>query len=225
MTIGGPVLVVAAHPDDEVLGCGGTIARHVEAGDSVHLIFLADGETSRGAGKAEVARREAAANRAAEELGAHRPHFLRLPDQRLDSINLIDVVRALEGAIGGLSPRLVYSHHSSDLNLDHRVAAQAVLTGFRPLPGSPVAEIRAFEVPSSTEWSFGVMSTVFTPNLFIDITRTLPQKLRALGAYAGEIRPFPHPRSREAIEASAMRWGSVAGCERAEAFQIIRSIQ
>ena len=225
MISGGPVLVVAAHPDDEVLGCGGTLAHHVEAGDPVHLIFLADGETSRGAGQAEIARREAAAKRAADELGAQRPHFLRLPDQRLDSINLLDVVRALEGAIAGLAPRLVYGHHPGDLNLDHRVAAQAVLTMFRPLSGSPVAELRAFEVPSSTEWSFGVAATAFTPNLFVDITRTLPRKLRALGAYADEMRPFPHPRSREAIEATAMRWGSVAGCERAEAFQIIRSIQ
>ena len=201
------------------------MARHVEAGDLVHVIFLADGETSRNAGQVEIARREAAAQQAAEALGAQHPRFLRLPDQRLDSINFLDVVQALEAAIAGLAPRLVYGHHPGDLNLDHRVAAQAVLTMFRPLPGSPVAEIRAFEVPSSTAWSFGVMSTAFTPNLFIDITRTLPHKLRALGAYADEIRPFPHPRSREAIEATAMRWGSVAGCGRAEAFQIIRSIQ
>jgi LmbE family N-acetylglucosaminyl deacetylase len=202
------------------------MARHAEASDSVHVVFLGDGETSRaGAGQMEIARREAAAQRAADEVGAHRPRFLRLPDQRLDSVSLLDVVRALEAAIAGLAPRLVYVHHPGDLNLDHRVAAQAVLTMFRPLPGSTVAEIRAFEVPSSTEWSFGVTAMRFTPNLFVDITRTLPRKIRALVAYADEMRVFPHPRSREAIEATAMRWGSVAGCERAEAFQIIRAIQ
>jgi N-acetylglucosamine malate deacetylase 1 len=222
----GPVLVVAAHPDDEVLGCGGTMARHAEAGDIVHVVFLADGETSReGAGKDEIMRREAAAGRAAEALGAQRPRFLRFPDNRLDSTPFLDVVRALEAEVAGLAPRILYCHHPGDLNVDHRVAARAVVTAFRPLPQSSVAEIRAFEVPSSTEWSFGVTSAAFMPNLFIDITKTFEKKLQALAAYAGETRPFPHPRSPEALESAAKRWGSTVGRERAEAFQIVRSVQ
>jgi N-acetylglucosamine malate deacetylase 1 len=226
MTGGGPVLVVAAHPDDEVLGCGGTLARHAAAGDFVHVLFLADGETSRqGAGKAEIARREAAAARAADLLGAQQPRFLRLPDNRLDGTLFLDIVQVLEEAVADLAPRIVYCHHPGDLNLDHLVAARAVVTAFRPMPESSVAEIRAFEVPSSTEWSFGITSAAFTPNLFIDITKTFEKKLQALAAYDAEMRPFPHPRSLEALEAIARRWGSVVGRERAEAFQIIRSVQ
>src|SRR5271166_3398168 len=118
MIVGGPVLVVAAHPDDEVLGCGGTMARHAAAGDLVHVVFLADGETSRqGAGEPEIARREAAAGRAIDTLGAQSPRFLRLPDNRLDGTHFLDIVRPLEKAVADLSPRIVYCHHPGDLNV------------------------------------------------------------------------------------------------------------
>lgn len=198
------VLVIAAHPDDEALGCGGVLARHAGQGEDVHVLFLADGVASRkGAGEAEAGARAAAARNAAKVLGARPPRFAGMPDNQLDTVPLLDVVKAVEEALADISPDVVYTHHGGDLNVDHRIAHRAALTACRPQGASPVRALYAFEVPSSTEWND--TPETFIPNRFVDIGATLDAKLKALACYAGEMRPFPHPRSREAAEALA-RW-------------------
>ena len=150
------VLVVAAHADDEALGCGGTIARHATSGDQVHVVFVADGVTSRlNTGAEELARRQKATEQARDILGIQSTTFLGLPDNRLDSLTLLDIVQPLEAIVARLTPELVYTHHYGDLNVDHRQTHQAVMTACRPLPGTTVREILTFEVMSSTEWGGG----------------------------------------------------------------------
>jgi N-acetylglucosamine malate deacetylase 1 len=214
------VLAVVAHPDDEVLGAGGTLARHAAKGDAVHIVFLADGVGARGEDKAAVERRVKAARLAASALGAREPEFLGLPDNRLDRLELLDIVQPIENAIRKIAPHTIYTHHAGDLNIDHVLCHRAVLTACRPLPGATVLRIYAMEVASSTEWS----GDAFTPTHFVDIADTLQAKRHALEAYAEEMRPFPHARSYEAVDALAIWRGASAGLRAAEAFVVVREI-
>lgn len=217
------ILVVAAHPDDEVLGCGGTIARHAAAGDEVHVLFLADGESSRLQVPDPVAveSRLASARVAAGILGVTEIHALGLADNRLDSLPLLDIVQPVERLVQKLEPETVYTHHHGDLNIDHRIAHQAVMTACRPLPGQSVKAIYCFEIPSSTEWQTPGMES-FAPNVFVNIISSLECKRRALQAYSSEMRPFPHPRSIEFVSAQECIRGGAAGLDRAEAFVLVR---
>ena len=218
------VLVVAAHADDEALGCGGTIARHVAEGDTVHVIFMADGVGSRrGNLSLDALPRNAARDRACTILGIASQHSFAWPDNAMDSIPLLEIVRPLEARVATLRPRTVYTHHGGDLNIDHRITAQAVLTACRPVPGTGVERILAFEVPSSTEWS-GPDATPFVPNVWIDIGPWWPTKLAALQAYADEMRPAPHSRSLAGVEALATWRGHSVGLDKAEAFALLREI-
>jgi len=224
------VLIIAAHPDDEALGCGGTIARHADAGDRVHVVFLAEGVTARqdvpdlNALADALRRREDGAAAVARILGAESPVFHRLPDNRLDGLPLIDLAKLVEREIARIGPDIIYTHHGGDLNIDHRLTHQAVLTACRPLPGARVRAIYTFEVPSSTEWGGAATGGGFTPTRFVDIAGQLQRKLDALACYGDEMRPFPHPRSREAIEALARSRGAASGLAAAEAFMVVREI-
>jgi LmbE family N-acetylglucosaminyl deacetylase len=224
------VLVVAAHPDDEVLGCGGTMARHAAAGDEVRVLILAEGATSRRAKREPARDRDAlaglgrAAMLAAKRLGIAHTELEKFPDNRMDGVDLLDVVKAIESRVAKFRPEVVYTHHAADLNVDHRVAHQAVLTACRPLPGATVARILCFEVPSSTEWQ-SPAGGHFAPDWFVDISRTLQAKIKALQAYAGEMRPWPHARSLRAVEHLARWRGASAGLEAAEAFVLARAIE
>ncbi|MBI5164710.1 MAG: PIG-L family deacetylase [Magnetospirillum sp.] len=218
------VLVVAAHPDDEVLGCGGTIARHAAAGDRVVIVLVADGVESRQAGGADKAARRAAAVAAAAALGAEAPRFLDFADQRLDVMALLDIVQSIEPVVAEVRPTVVYTHHGGDLNLDHRLVHQAVMTACRPVPGSSVRNILAFEVPSSTEWAGPAIGPPFLPNLFVDIAAFVDAKTRALACYGEEMRPFPHPRSPGAVAALATWRGASCGLAAAESFIVLRQI-
>lgn len=220
------VLVVAAHPDDEALGCGGTIARHVAEGDIVSVLFLADGVTSRlGADEvAECAIREDSARKSCQVLGAQAPEFLRLPDNRLDSLPLLGIVHAVEQVIARVAPSVIYTHHGGDLNVDHRIAHQAVITACRPVPGNLVRAIYGFETPSSTEWASSASGPVFRPIRFVDITASVERKMQAVSAYEQEIRAFPHIRSHEAIAALVRLRGATVGVPAAEAFVVEREI-
>jgi LmbE family N-acetylglucosaminyl deacetylase len=227
--MGHPVLVVAAHPDDEVLGVGAAMARHVGNGDAVTVLILGEGITSRqadreAAGPAVKALQERAraANRV---LGVSDVRFEGLPDNRFDGLDLLDLVKLVERAVDELGPTTVYTHHPGDLNVDHRLTFQAVLTATRPVPGAPVTEVLAFEVPSSTDWAFGRSGPAFSPNHFVDVTAFLSAKLEALAAYGDEIRPAPHARSIEAVRSAAVRWGSAVGRGAAEAFEVVRVIR
>ena len=204
------LLVVAAHPDDEVLGVGATAARRAGAGDTVHVAILGEGITSRVAapGPAEQAAVRALqddARAVAGMLGVKSVSFGELPDNRFDTLALLDIVKRVEGWIRDLDPEVVYTHHPGDLNVDHRLTFQAVLTATRPSPGCRVRELYAFEVASSTEWAFGRLAAPFAPTVFEDVASTIDLKIAALERYRGEHREFPHPRSGEALRAIARR--------------------
>ncbi|WP_206021894.1 PIG-L deacetylase family protein [Rhodoferax bucti] len=217
------MLVVAAHTDDEALGCGGTIARHVGEGDTVYAVFMADGVTSRvGADQEDLLGRNAAAENARAILGIEENFYLGLPDNRMDSIPLIDVVQKLEPIIDRIKPNIVYTHHHGDLNVDHRITHQAVMIACRPVPGCSVRMIYAFEVMSSTEWSAPIAEP-FIPNHYVDISNQLNTKLYALKAYQLEMRESPHTRSIEHIECLAHHRGYSMGMLAAESFVTLRT--
>ena len=219
------VFVVVAHADDEVLGCGGTIARHVSEGDAVHVIFMADGVSSRTQNETvELDRRNQARDAAMRILGVKYWHVLDFPDNQMDSVPLLSVVQALEPIFQKVQPYRVYTHHFSDLNVDHRMTHQAVMTVCRPVPGNSVCEILAFEVMSSTEWATP-SAAPFVPNAFVDISNYLPTKVEALAAYGMEMRPSPHSRSILHIEALAKHRGYSVGLEAAEAFEVVRVVE
>lgn len=216
------VLVIAAHPDDEVLGCGGTIARHVAAGDDVKVVFFTDGVGSRDAGDAAV--RSEAANKASDILCFRFWVIGPFADQRMDDVAFLDIVKKMETYLYDAAPDIIYTHHGGDLNFDHRIVHQATMTAFRPQPGSTVKAIYAYEVPSSTEWASDTFPA-FRPNHFVDVSGFMDQKLAALQAYEEELREFPHPRSIEAAKALAAWRGASVGLHAAEAFMTVRSIQ
>lgn len=224
------VLVIAAHPDDEVLGCGGTICRHVVNGDDVTIMILGEGLTARDpyrdaeARKADLADWQATARKAGEAMGVRNVLLEGLPDNRFDSLDLLDVVKRVETAKAKVQPNIVYTHHLGDLNVDHRITHQAVATAFRPIPGERCARLYAFEVLSSTEWQTPSVNLGFVPDHYVDITSVLSRKLKALACYEQELRPFPHPRSPEAVKSLASLAGSHVGVWAAERFKTVRTI-
>lgn len=219
------ILIIAAHPDDEALGCAGTIARHVAHGGSAKCLFMTNGVDARGKNDEESASRAQSAHRAARLLGCEQPELLDFPDNAMDSVPLISVVRAIERTIVDFAPDEVLTHHGGDLNVDHRITNQAVATACRPIAGRTVRQIRCFETLSSTEWSTASIGPTFRPSVFVDISDYLEIKLAVLDEYRQEMRPFPHPRSHEVIRAQAALRGSSAGLHAAEAFELIRRIE
>ena len=224
------VLVVAAHPDDEVLGCGGTIARLSEAGHGVHIAVLGEGVTSRydtreEAAASELERLRAASRAAADVLGARSIEHGDLPDNRFDRVPLLEIAKRIERLVERHRPEVVYTQHGGDLNLDHALVFRATLIATRPMAGSPVRRLYAYEVASSTEWAFGRFAPTFRPNVFVRIQAFLERKIAAMQYHETEARPFPHPRSPEALRALARHWGSVSGLGAAEAFELVREIQ
>lgn len=216
------VLVVAAHADDETLGCGGTMARHSDSGDSVDVMFLADGVTGRIDNKFE--NRHAPALKACSVLGVNEPVFFDYPDQKLDTLSFLQIVQTIEQVIERIRPTIIYTHHGGDLNLDHRIVHQAVMTALRPMPSSLYKAVYAFEVSSSTEWSSSAIGEPFRPDHFVCIESTLDRKIEALHAYDQEMRNFPHSRSYEAVRALAVVRGSSVGFSSAEGFVTLRSL-
>ncbi|MBH3359064.1 PIG-L deacetylase family protein [Pseudomonas guariconensis] len=223
--MGEHVLVVVAHSDDEALGCGATIAKHARAGDMVDIVFVADGVSSRDSGDdAALERRVSAAEKATQILGVRRLHYLNFPDNQLDSVPLISITKEIEGILSQTPATVVYTHHYGDLNVDHRVVHQAVMTAIRPMPGQTVKTILTFEVLSSTEWaSPGLMP--FLPNYFVDTTDYIEYKMRALQCYSEEIREFPHSRSYENVHALSRYRGACNGFSEAEAFMLMRMLR
>ncbi|NMQ05966.1 PIG-L family deacetylase [Candidatus Accumulibacter phosphatis] len=223
------VLVVAAHPDDEVLGCGGTIARHLAQGDHVHVLILAEGATSRSEQRDRTAAGEqllvlsAAAREAHARLGSTSLAMLDFPDNRMDSVHLLDVVKAVESHFRKADPDIIYTHFPGDLNIDHRITSEAVQTACRPQPGNRLCQVLFFEVPSSTEWRMSG-NNGFVPNYFCDISSMLDRKLAALDSYALEMRGWPHARSVTACEHLARWRGASIGVEAAEAFVVGRML-
>ena len=224
------ILIVAAHPDDEVLGCGGTIARHADAGDQVQVLIVAEGATSRQQQRDRVQATDElsalaqAAQQAGAILRAQGVELLDLPDNRLDSLDRLDLIKQIEERIDRHQPQVVYVHHAGDVNVDHRRLHEAVVTACRPTPGQPVRRLLSFEVASSTEWQPPGSAPPFQPNWFVDISAQWPRKREALVAYASEMRPWPHARSLEALEHLARWRGAQVGVEAAEAFCLLRQL-
>ena len=224
------VFIVAAHPDDEVLGCGGSIARHADAGDHVQVLIVAEGATSRqqqrdrGQVNAELSDLARAAQKAGEILGALGVELLDLPDNRLDSLDRLDLIKLIEARIESYQPQIVYTHHSGDVNVDHRRLHEAVVTACRPTPGHCVRRLLSFEVASSTEWQPPGSAPAFQPNWFANISAQWERKQLALEAYASEMRPWPHARSIQALEHLARWRGAQVGVEAAEAFCLLRQL-
>jgi LmbE family N-acetylglucosaminyl deacetylase len=223
--MGKKILVVAAHADDEALGCGGTIAKHTKAGDEVHLVIIADGVSSRvDSNDYLLLRRKDARQKAQEVLGISKTWELDLPDNMLDSIPLLKIVQKLESILKFFPPEVIYTHYYDDLNVDHRITAQAVLTACRPQPNFSVTEILGFEVLSSTEWTINNQKP-FAPSFFVDISTTVDIKLNALKAYSEEMRPAPHSRSIDHAVSLAQHRGMSIGRAFAEGFYVYRLVR
>lgn len=224
------VLVIAAHPDDEVLGCGGSIARFAREGHDVHIAILGEGITSRvqqreQADTGQIVQLHEHSRQVAKLLGAKGVVFSSLPDNRFDTVPLLDVAKIIEDLVNTLRPQAVYTQHGGDLNIDHVITYRATLIATRPMAGCPVRAVYGYPVASSSEWAFQQFSPAFLPSLFTDISETLELKIQAMQMYESEARPFPHPRSPEALRATARHWGSVCGLAAAEPFQIVREIR
>jgi LmbE family N-acetylglucosaminyl deacetylase len=217
------ILVVAAHPDDEVLGCGGTIARHTAYGDKVHVIFMTNGVSSRNVSNKEIKDRQIAAQNAADILGILSIEYFEFPDNKMDSIPLLDIVQSIEDVIKKLQPEIIYTHHIGDLNIDHQITHKAVITACRPTPETVTQEIYTFEVMSSTDWSPSAID-LFHPNYYIEIGNYENVKLAALNAYNVELRKTPHSRSLNHIKALAVYRGNSIGVGVAEAFMVVRKL-
>jgi LmbE family N-acetylglucosaminyl deacetylase len=223
------ILFLAAHPDDEVLGCGGTIAKLSKQGHEVFVAILGEGVTSRFttrelANDKLLADLRTCSQDVANLLGVKELFQYDLPDNRFDTIPLLDIVKRIEGLIDDLSPDVVFTQHGGDLNIDHQLLFRATLTATRPTKDCPVRELYAYPVASSSEWGFGRLEPLFTANTYVDISQTLDVKLAAMKRYEGESREFPHPRSPEALRAIALQFGSTAGLAAAEAFELIRAV-
>lgn len=228
-TLNKTILVVAAHPDDEMLGCAGTLARLTQNGSSITILLLGEGPTARlpsknGGGYSLCKEASNSAMAAAKTIGINDVRFANLPDNRFDTISLLDIIQHIESIAEEIQPDIIFTHHAGDLNKDHCLTHQAVMTAFRPLPDAKHVAILGFEVLSSTEYSAPHTAPPFIPNIYVNIEDTLQVKILTLQAYASEMRPWPHPRSFEAVEHLAKLRGCHCGCNAAEAFILYRSI-
>jgi len=216
------VLVIAPHMDDEVLGCGGAIVRHLQAGDDVAVCVVANRAYSHRYEAPLIEREKSACRTAQEVLGYNDLFFLGLPDEQLDQ-SQIKLIVPLEEIVARVHPAIAYLPHQGDLNQDHRAVFQAALVACRP-HGSPVKIIRVYEVPSSTDQVPAQGAWPFLPNYYVDLSGVLDLKIQALNCYETESRPFPHPRSREGLIALSRKRGMEVGLEAAEAFMVLREV-
>lgn len=219
------ILIIAAHPDDETIGCGGTILRHVSSGDIVNVITLTDGVSSRDSVKDnDNKHRNESALKAMKILGANWIGSGNFPDNNMDTIPILDVIKFIESFKEKYYPDIIYTHSPNDLNIDHGITATAALTAFRPEPNEKYTEIRFFEVASSSDFSVKQLNEKFEPNLYINIKDFLSKKIEALKCYHREMRDYPHSRSYKKIESLAEYRGAQSGLVLAEAFEIVRKI-
>ena len=224
------ILILAAHPDDEVLGCGASIAKWTNNGMTVNIVILSEGATSRHKTRDRKkwtyhlnSLRKAALG-SAKILKASSIKLLNFPDNRMDTISRLDIVKEIEAVIDEYKPSTIITHHSGDVNIDHRVILDSVIVAARPQPNSNIKRILTFETPSSTEWQVNGSLKSFIPNWFEDVSNTMDAKLRALQEYEIEMREWPHPRSLKAVKNLAKWRGSSIGVNYAEAFMLLREI-
>lgn len=212
------ILIIGSHPDDEILGCGGTIRKFVKKGYNIFSVIVAKGR------KEEEDFMQQKIDQANKELGVKNVVFLQYPNLELETIPLHKLTRKIESLIETYKPDMIFTHHYGDLNRDHQVTYQAVLTAARPLPGRKSIELFCFETLSSSEWNQHTNDKTFKPNFFVDISQTIDEKIKALKAYDIEMRPYPHPRSYEGVKYLASVRGMTVGVHYAEAFEMIRKV-
>jgi len=222
------ILIISAHPDDEVLGCGGTVERLNKEGHTIYTLILGEGVTSRDDLR-DIKKREknilelkGEAKKANAILGVKEVFFHNFPDNRFDTVPFLDIVKVIEKIKNNIKPDIIFTHYEKDLNIDHQITYRAVITATRPLEEETVKEIYSFEIPSSTEWSYPLS---FSPNTFYDISETIDIKLKALEEYKTELKKYPHPRSLEGVKLNAKYWGMKVGLEYAEAYKTVRIIK
>lgn len=231
------ILIVCAHPDDETIGMGGTLKK-LSKKNNISILFIAEGITARRKSgyvtipqydvsheemqkmKKEIQIRKIHAKKALSILGIKKMRFLDMPNQELDQIPLLKITKEIESELARTKANVIFTHHFNDLNLDHRIVYEATITAARPIPDSTITSIISFEISASTDWKKPYQ---FNPNFYVDISKDLKYKIKALEAYNYEIRKPPHPRSKLITEAIARRWGSLSGYNAAEAFEIIMS--
>jgi LmbE family N-acetylglucosaminyl deacetylase len=217
------ILIVAAHPDDEVLGCGAVIKKHTSKKDKVFVCILTDGGSNRYNKKMTTALRKNALS-AARVLGVTKVIFEKFPNQMLDTVPIASVIHAIEKVTADIQPEIIYTHDGHDLNRDHVVTYEATLVATRPLPGAKIKKLFTYFVPSSTEYNDFDERGVFIPNVFVNIKNEIDAKIKAFSCYRSEIKPYPHPRSIKALRIYANRCGIQVGMEYAEPFKLIRHI-
>jgi len=222
------ILIVASHPDDEVLGCFGTVARFIKEGYEAYTLILGEGKTSRDDTriienkKDEIAKLNTEIQKANDVIGIKKVFVESFPDNRFDSVDLLDIVKVISKVKDKVNPDIIFTHFKNDLNIDHRITYQAVLTATRPMESECVKEIYSFEILSSTEWNYPLS---FSPDTFFDISDTLNLKLEAMKEYNSELCEYPHPRSLEGIELNAKYQGMKVGKKYVEAFESVRVLR
>lgn len=218
------VLIVCAHPDDEVLGCFGTVARLISEGYIAYTLILGEGKTSREENNSKddiTSLREEIMN-ANTKIGIKDVFIKTFPDNRFDNVNLLDIIKSVSSVIEEVKPDIIFTHFENDLNIDHRITYQAVLTATRPMEHQTVKEIYSFEILSSTEWNYPLS---FSPDTYFDISQTIHLKMEAMKEYHSELCQYPHPRSLQGIELNAKYHGMRVGKQYIEAFKSIRVIK
>lgn len=219
-------LIVAAHPDDEILGMGGTLLKLAQSGqNNLHLLFLSFGEASRGKKETNEDLRKQQAIAVSKKIGARLHLEENFPDNAFDSVPLLKIIQKVEYYLNIIKPTIIYTHHGQDLNVDHRLTFQAVFTAVRPSRYPYLKKLYTFEILSSTEWQVKTSSTVFLPNTYVDIERYLEPKIELLKEYQRELSPYPFPRSVQGVKALAQYRGMESGLKYAEAFQLIREVR
>jgi LmbE family N-acetylglucosaminyl deacetylase len=220
------ILVVAAHPDDELLGLGGTVNRFSRS-SVIRAVILGEGITSRSAKRNTVIHREdlmehsSDTTRACSRVGYSSFHCYDFPDNRFDGVDLLEIVKVIEDEIEKFNPDFVLTHHNGDVNIDHKCTYEAVIPAIRPLPGKKRIGLITFETPSSTEYQSPDYHSTFKPNLFVKLSaQNIEAKIQGMECYRFEKRPYPHPRSPQALSIIAQRWGLYIGEEFAEAFRV-----
>ncbi len=221
------ILIIAAHPDDEILGCGGTVARLGTEGYEAYSLILGEGVTSRddkrdrGKRLEDIKQLNKQVYRANKIVGVKEVFAHDFPDNRFDTLPFLDIVKVIEKLKNQLKPDLIFTHFEKDLNIDHRITYHAVITATRPSLKEPVRGIYSFEILSSTEWNWPLS---FSPDVFFDIEKGINKKIEAMREYKSELRDFPHPRSLKGIKLNAGYWGMRIGLKYAEAFKLVRAI-
>ncbi len=226
------ILIIAAHPDDDILGCGGIISKYRNSNTNIKVIFIAEGsscryslkEISTTKVKDEIEQRNAFGIKALKYLGVDNYTFYNFPCGRLDSISIIDINKVLEKEIFHFQPDTIFTHSEFDTNNDHRIVNRSTLMATRPLPNSSVLSVFSYEVLSSSEWNFG--GGFFEPNFFVELNeKNVNEKINALKFYESEIKPYPFPRSKEGIKINCQNRGIQIGVKYAEAFKLLRYIK